>query len=858
MVIAPDWGNGRDQFGFVVTALTDSGATSEVAAELTLNRNRMAPDDERSAVGVNVVLNPVGATLGQGTAAMVAVRVTNVGDESDRFALAVDTPAGITSALGMETVAVPPGTGNHRDVQLLLTPKPGTPPGPVPFSVTATSTADPGTRATATGTLTVSPLGVQAALTPAVAVPGEPLRLGVTNTGSVTETFDLTLAGVLAPFATLATDQVTLAAGASAEVAVTLAPIDFALPGELELWGIATARTDANVLARARTTVQVPESSGIAARFEPATVVLNGPGTGASNLAVENVGNMEDGFTATITAINGVRTATMTGLRGEPTATVAGFRLPGLASGGILTNAELAAFGSGSVTVGIVSDTDPAVRAEATLNLVTANQPPIPNAGGDRQASLGRAVALDGSGSSDPDGLPGPLTYGWTLLAVPDGSALGADAIQPAAGVRASFTPDVVGAYRVRLTVSDGADTGTTSVTLTVVDNLPIANAGADRNVLTNGAVTLDGSASFDPLEALLTWAWSLVAAPPDSLLTQADISGADGAAPAFVPDRDGEFRFTLAVTADGRESLPDEVRITAATANVPPNADAGADQRVQVGDRVQLDGGASHDPDQGPSLLNYLWSFARVPTASTVTDADLGTTEAAAATFTPDAAGEYEVNLQVSDGADSADDQVVITAESANVPPVAEAGADQRVALGTALTLDGRASHDPDASGPLTFDWTFVSLPPGSALSNADLADAGAAVAGFQPDLVGQYVLRLTVSDGLANAADNVLIDVVAPLVGIPDLYVRAKPGRIDLVWSAVPGAVGYEVWRRTGGAWAPRASLSAMAAPAFADAGLTNGINHCYRVRWRDGSGLWSVPSGELCAVPAGRAGR
>ncbi len=48
---------------------------------------------------------------------------------------------------------------------------------------------------------------------------------------------------------------------------------------------------------------------------------------------------------------------------------------------------------------------------------------------------------------------------------------------------------------------------------------------------------------------------------------------------------------------------------------------------------------------------------------------------------------------------------------EQANHPPVANAGADQSVSAGTAATLDGTGSSDPDGN-PLTFRWTQTAGP--------------------------------------------------------------------------------------------------------------------------------------------------
>lgn len=158
--------------------------------------------------------------------------------------------------------------------------------------------------------------------------------------------------------------------------------------------------------------------------------------------------------------------------------------------------------------------------------------------------------------------------------------------------------------------IDDVSFTGVTNAPFSAVidedglpDNQPpVAAAGADRTVVVNQPVALNGSGSTDDV-AVVSYQWTQTAGPTVAL------TNANTAMASFTPAAAGSYDFTLTVTDERAATGTDTVSITVVP---PPTANAGGDQAVRPFADVLLDGRASSGP--AGNALSYAWTQTSGP----------------------------------------------------------------------------------------------------------------------------------------------------------------------------------------------------------------------------------------------------
>lgn len=203
------------------------------------------------------------------------------------------------------------------------------------------------------------------------------------------------------------------------------------------------------------------------------------------------------------------------------------------------------------------------------------------------------------------------------------------------------------------------------------------------------------------------------------------------------------------------------------------PMAYAGADEIVDEGVRVSLDGSRSADPAGG--TLSYRWTQFKGSPAVALTNADRAGASFTSPTLTSGDA-ELVFHLTVTNDAGlKHTDSVIVNVIWSNDPPEADAGPNQSVAPGDLVRLDGSGSSDPEGQ-PLTYQWMFSSGNFTPTLSNPNSTMATFTA----PDAGGwaEFILTVTDNGGKADTArTRVIVQSAMPENNPPEARARANP---------------------------------------------------------------------------------
>jgi PKD repeat protein len=394
------------------------------------------------------------------------------------------------------------------------------------------------------------------------------------------------------------------------------------------------------------------------------------------------------------------------------------------------TTLTASAGGQGIVSL-TANDGAQSTTAQLRIDVWTASAPamPVASAGSAQTVLAGSTVTLDGSGSFDPNAQV--LAYSWMLESGPQVTLSDPSAPRP------TFVAPMSGTDVFLLTVTDSAGSSQSTVTITVTgaatDRSPTAVINPTDTTIAIGGMTTLQNQSLSPLAQPLTSTWTWLSGP---YVTLTQDTHHNVAVTAY---GSGDAVVQLVVNDGTIDSAPAvaQVHVTEGTMSGPAASVQGSTGGV-AGTTLTLDGSRSTDPN-GLSLV-YQWTqLSGMPVV-------IHGSETAQASLTPPAPGTYSFELGVSDWIFAASTTVTVNVAKEDVP-IAVVTASSQAYVGDAVTLDGRASHDPLGS-PLTFTWKQLSGPA------AMLTGMTSATPSFIPATNGTYVFQLEVSNSETTSA--------------------------------------------------------------------------------------------------------
>ncbi len=464
------------------------------------------------------------------------------------------------------------------------------------------------------------------------------------------------------------------------------------------------------------------------------------------------------------------------------------------------------AVGTWQVTCSVSDGTD---TTTTTITIAVGDVPPVVDAGPDQVVDPGEPFVH----ATAKDALGRPLTYQWEFESA---------ASNPVPVLLTPNAPDTgfyartAGDYQLKVTVSNGVEQASAQTTVTVRNLPPWASIAPVGTAHPGDFILLDGSASSDPNGDSLTYAWEQVSGPAATFEDGSGqpLSPPTGAIVHLVAPAAGEIVVRL-TASDG--SLSGQalatIDVVGSTNPMAPIANAGPDQTVLTGETVQLDGSASVSLDGG--ALSFLWTV----TQGAEPRPAIQSADQAKAQFVAASAGQWTLELTVTDGTLSSTDDLVVTVvdSQGDHRPVAHISpATVNTRLAETVTLDGSNSTDQDPGTTLTYRWTQVAGP------HVALAGQDQPRVSFVTTAPGTLVIALVVDDGQvdslpATATIHVTsgadVQPIAKATG-PAAGVVGRPVTLDGTKSYSPsGAELTYAWRQAGG---PQVSLDDQTSPA------------------------------------------
>ena len=401
-------------------------------------------------------------------------------------------------------------------------------------------------------------------------------------------------------------------------------------------------------------------------------------------------------------------------------------------------------------------------NALALVKVLPSNNPPVANAGNDRNVAENILVKLEGTGM-DPDG--DKIKYSWTQK-----SGKTVDLYELASYSVYFTSPFIQPASEelvFELTVTDShglSDTDDVSVTVSSVNYPPRVNAGPDKRVNGGTQVTITGSA-VDLDDDIVNLEWKQLSGESLSFdKTKATISFT---APEVTPTTTKRIVLQLTATDSVGQIGSDQVIIFVAPENSAPKANAGPDMTVDENTIVNLTCTGT-DPDT--NVLNYGWTSKSSKLVIVPSDS------AKVSIKSPSVVSDetFTMTCTVSDGKLTSTDSMNLTVRNTlSLDIIANAGMDRIVNEKVKVNLDGTKSSDPE-NQKISYEWTQISG------ETVTLSSTTSVTPSFTSPIVANGEIKvltfeLRVYDNNGREAVDTVVITVDPINAPPEAFASA-----------------------------------------------------------------------------------
>ena len=361
----------------------------------------------------------------------------------------------------------------------------------------------------------------------------------------------------------------------------------------------------------------------------------------------------------------------------------------------------------------------------AILTFIPDSIPPLDVSASATPTTANEGDTIDFDGTIDD---PGTGTITWTWDFQNGDTVTGADP-----DIDYAFPNN--GVFNVELRAQNVGGVATDTVTVTINNVAPTADAGPDLSGDEGSPVSFSVAVTDPGTGDVHTYAWDF-----------GDTNTSTQQNPMHTYRDNGTFNVSVTVD-DGDDNDSDNLVVT--VSNVAPTVDVGPDLTPNEGDVVNFSATVT-DPGLD-DVLAYDWDFG-----------DTNTSTVVAPSHTYANNGTFTVSLDVDDGDDTGSDSLTVTV--ANVAPTVDAGSDVTVNEGATVNFDSTVT-DPGVNDVLVYTWDFAD-------GNTSNAEDPSHTYGND----GIFTVSLSVNDGDDTSVDTLVVTVnnVAPIVDVgPDLVV-------------------------------------------------------------------------------------